>query len=432
MSSDALDLAAVPATWRVVPLFFVADESEVPNEGLRETNLMSLSYGRIVTKDIQTNEGLLPASFDTYQVIEPGYTVLRLTDLQNDQRSLRTGYVKERGIITSAYVALKPRPGINPRFLAYLLFAYDVNKAFYALGGGLRQSMKFSDLRRLPVPLPPLEEQRRIADFLDDQTTRIDKAIQARRSQVELLDSLVDAYVFEGVVGASINDRQPTHLAWVDSLPVRWPVVKLGLVANMGTGHTPSRDQPEYWQEDQLTVPWVSTEDIRGNPRSSDPLTSTVLHISELGLRNSAAVLHPVGTVMLCRTASVGLSTLTAIESATSQRFVTWTPGPELSPKYLLYVVRAMLQEWLRLANGSTHGTVFFPDLQDVRIPLPDLGEQAAIARNIDLAVAGAEAGRPRLQRQLSLLRAYRQSMISAAVSGQFDVSTANGSRVVV
>jgi len=91
----------VPSHWLRQPLFALVTERDESNEGMIENNLLSLSYGRIVRKDIDNNDGLLPASFETYQIVEPDDIVWRLTDLQNDQRSLRTAIVRERGSITS-------------------------------------------------------------------------------------------------------------------------------------------------------------------------------------------------------------------------------------------------------------------------------------------------------------------------------------------
>ena len=205
-----------PIHW--VPLFAVAREVLARNTGGHEQNLLSLSYGRIVRKDINANDGLLPDSFDGYQVVEPGDSVLRLTDLQNDQRSLRTGFVRERGIITSAYLGLRP-DGVDPRFLAYALYAADVNKVFYAMGGGLRQSIKFDDLKRLPIPLPESAEQRRIADFLDDQVTRIDRIIGARTQQA---DGVAAAQV------AWLTDRYDRLVADFGAVPLRRGLSTIG------------------------------------------------------------------------------------------------------------------------------------------------------------------------------------------------------------
>ena len=106
-------------------------------------------------------------------------------------------------------------------------------------------------------------------------------------------------------------------------------------------------------------------------------LTETRECISEVGLANSSAELHPVDTVVLCRTASAGYSAVMGAQMATSQDFVTWTCGPRLDPYYLLWILRAMRQDLLgRLAMGSTHKTIYAPDLQMLRVPLPPLDLQ--------------------------------------------------------
>lgn len=93
----------IPAHWLVHPVYYYYGERKNKNYLGKEDNLLSLSYGRVVRKDINTSDGLLPESFNTYNIVETGDIIIRPTDLQNDKRSLRTGLVKEHGIITSAY-----------------------------------------------------------------------------------------------------------------------------------------------------------------------------------------------------------------------------------------------------------------------------------------------------------------------------------------
>jgi type I restriction enzyme S subunit len=179
-------LGEVPAQWKRKPLFALAKELDDRNVGMQEDNLLSLSYGKIKRKNIEDNDGLLPASFETYQIVERDDIVWRLTDLQNDQRSLRTGIVRERGIITSAYLATRPT-AVLPEFLAYLLRTYDLTKVFYSMGGGLRQSMKFSDVKWLPIMLPSDAEQAAIAAFLDRETAKIDALVAEQERLIALL-----------------------------------------------------------------------------------------------------------------------------------------------------------------------------------------------------------------------------------------------------
>ena len=135
---DVSWIDSIPQHWRVLPLLACCHQHEHQNVGSHETNVLSLSYGRIVRRDVETNFGLLPGSFDAYNRVAPGDVVLRLTDLQNDVTSLRVGLVRQAGIITSAYVTLRPDAvQVKPEWLFYLLHAYDVKKVFYALGGGV-------------------------------------------------------------------------------------------------------------------------------------------------------------------------------------------------------------------------------------------------------------------------------------------------------
>ncbi len=152
----------IPEHWNVLFLSQVATEQAIKNTGLIEKNLLSLSYGRIVNKDINTAEGLLPASFEGYQIIHPGNIILRLTDLQNDHKSLRVGLSTQTGIITSAYTCLKVRDNILPEYLYLQLHSADICKVFYGMGGGVRQSIGYKDIRKMPVVVPPIEEQKLI------------------------------------------------------------------------------------------------------------------------------------------------------------------------------------------------------------------------------------------------------------------------------
>ena len=111
----------VPSNWDVHPLYYFFQEHKHKNALGTEQNLLSLSYGKIIRKDINTTEGLLPENFNTYNIIEENDIVLRLTDLQNDKRSLRTGIARERGIITSAYVTLRSVRSLCPSYFHYLL-----------------------------------------------------------------------------------------------------------------------------------------------------------------------------------------------------------------------------------------------------------------------------------------------------------------------
>lgn len=194
-------IGKIPAGWEVVPLKTVAKDNRTRNIGMQCNVLLSLSYGNIITKDINSSFGLIPENFETYQIVNPGYIVLRLTDMQNDKRSLRSGYVTHRGIITSAYIGLIPMDNINNKYLSYVLHVYDLKKVYYALGSGLRQSIKYVDIKNLPILQPPLPEQEAIAAYLDKKITLIASITADIQRQIEQLKNYRKIIIHDAVTG---------------------------------------------------------------------------------------------------------------------------------------------------------------------------------------------------------------------------------------
>ena len=191
----------IPVHWDVRPLYYYFAERKKKNYLGQEQNLLSLSYGKVIRKDINTSEGLLPDSFNGYNIIEPGDIVLRLTDLQNDKRSLRTGLVKEHGIITSAYVTLKAAKEVVPEYFHYLLHAYDVMKVLYNMGNGVRQGLNYSELSKMHIVAPPIDEQKNIAAYLDAKCKEIESIIESKKQQLTVIDSYKKSLIYEYVTG---------------------------------------------------------------------------------------------------------------------------------------------------------------------------------------------------------------------------------------
>lgn len=191
----------IPAHWITHPLYFYFGVRKNKNALGLETNLLSLSYGKIIRKDINSNGGLLPESFNTYNIIEKDDIIIRPTDLQNDKRSLRTGIAREHGIITSAYIAMKAIKSVNLEYFHYLLHAYDVMKVFYNMGNGVRQGLNFSEFSRLMVFEPTIEEQNAIVEYLKEKCDEIDLAIAEKKQQIETIEEYKKSLIFEYVTG---------------------------------------------------------------------------------------------------------------------------------------------------------------------------------------------------------------------------------------
>lgn len=194
-------IGLIPSSWNIHPVYYYYGERKAKNYDLKEQNLLSLSYGKIIRKDINASGGLLPANFSTYNIVEAGDIIIRPTDLQNDKRSLRTGLVTEHGIITSAYIALMPKSGVNSKYFHYLLHAYDLMKVFYNMGNGVRQGLNYSEFSKLMVVAPSREEQQEIVDYLDNKCEQIDSIIETKKEQLTVLDEYKKVIIYEYATG---------------------------------------------------------------------------------------------------------------------------------------------------------------------------------------------------------------------------------------
>lgn len=197
-------LGSVPESWQQTYLMGCAYERKKKNYPGNIPTLLSLSYGKLITKDIQDNGGLLPESFDTYQLITAGQIVLRLTDLQNDHKSLRVGYATQDGMITSAYSCVTAKDEVLPKYLYYYLHSADLRKVFYSMGGGVRQSMKFADLKRLVMYIPDKITQQEIVDAIEVKVEQIEKLQDKVKKSINLLEEYRSSLI-SNVVGGKVE-----------------------------------------------------------------------------------------------------------------------------------------------------------------------------------------------------------------------------------
>lgn len=222
-------IGEVPASWNVRTLYQLVTRVNNKNSDLAEQNLLSLSYGKIKRKDINTNDGLLPASFDGYNVIEAGDIVLRLTDLQNDHTSLRVGHATERGIITSAYTTLRPINPAHSRYLYYLIHAFDLKKGFYGMGSGVRQGLNYDEVKELRVVIPSQEEQDAIVAYLDDVRVQIDTLIQEAKDTISEYKQWKESLIFSTLT-QGLDYSAPTKdsgINWIGPIPESSSIVRM-------------------------------------------------------------------------------------------------------------------------------------------------------------------------------------------------------------
>ena len=412
----------VPSHWKLLPGIAVLKENKDRNIGMIEETVLSLSYGKVIIKSPEKLTGLVPESFETYQVINPNDIIIRPTDLQNDHTSLRTGLAKNRGIITSAYICLRPNSSHNPTFIHYLLHAYDLLKVYYGMGSGLRQNLGYRDFKRLELCIPSSKEQDRIANFLDQKTTEIDAAIIKKQRLIELLKEQ-KAILINQAVTKGLNPDVPMRdsgVKWIGEVPEHWGVKKIKHLAKFVSGGTPSKDNSDYWDGN---IPWVSPKDMKIRYLSStiDGVTEKAIKRTNLKLLSSGCVLIVVRGMILAKKIPVAVTTASL---TINQDMKAMLPSGSLLPYYLLFLLDGIHGELSTLLEESGHGTKALPTdkLGNFPIPLPPPEEQIEIVSHVKSIDRHFDHTISLVTEQDKFLDEMKRNIIAEAVTGKIKI----------
>lgn len=395
--------------WPFVPIGLLGTMTKIKNEGLKEKNLLSLSYGNVVRKDINEQGGLRPESYETYQIVEAGDTILRFTDLQNDKKSLRSGYVRERGIMTSAYINFRPDPRVlDGRFFALMMRTIDQKKVFYRMGSGVRQSLNYSEFSALAIPLPPLDTQRRIAEYLDTETAQIDAMMAKLDELVELLGERRASVVRTLLDDAPTEGEAPLYLALSRHFPGEW-----GVDEGKGEFDVKCVRVADFNRETKTVNSDVET--IRSVTKAK--FNDKKLQLSDILVeRSGGSKKKPVGNAFL----------YSGDDDAICANFIqVLRLNSDNDPKFWNYLLAQSYDrgDFNVLYNQTTGIQNLQMDLfLQKRYPVIPLDEQRRIAEHIDTATARIDTMIDKCNELRELLQERRSALITAVVTGQKEV----------
>jgi len=407
-------LGDVPADWRVEPGRQCLYENKDKNTGMKESSVLSLSYGRVIVKDEDKLTGLVPESFETYQIVQPGDIIIRGTDLQNDMTSLRTGLARDTGIITSAYINLRPKAEIDSVFLHYLLHSYDVKKVFYALGSGLRQNLSYDDFKYLRLPIPSPEEQRAIAGFLDEKCAKVDEAVRIKEEQIALLRERRQILIQQAVT-RGLNPAAPmkdSGIDWIGQIPAHWEQLANKHIFKLRKTLVGKRSSD--YDLLSLTLRGIIKRDME-NPEGKFPAEfDTYQEVSP-------------GDFVFCHfdveetPRTVGLSEFFGMITGA---YTVYSVADGIDSRFLLhFYICADTDKKMRSLYRGLRNTIPKEAFGAFKTPLPPIEEQREIVAHIDEASRKIEDAIAIKQEQIATLKEYKTSLINAAVTGKIRVA---------
>jgi type I restriction enzyme S subunit len=414
-------LGEVPEYWIILPGKACFIEKQVHNTGLKEKTVLSLSYGKIVVKNEEKLHGLVPASFETYQIIEPRDIIVRPTDLQNDWVSLRFGLSHHHGIITSAYLCFNTHKLLNNEYGHLLLHTYDLKKVFYGLGSGLRQNLDWSDFKYLPCVVPTLPEQTAIVRYLNYKDSQINRYIKAKKKLIELLNEQKQAIIHQTVTrGLDPNVRsKPSGIEWLGDIPEHWEIAQVKRHFKIQLGkmlQTVPNDKTD------CTIPYLKAQHVQWQETITKDLPwmwASPKEIEQFGVINGDLLVCEGGEGGRC-SILYNLNKPAIIQNALHRV----RPIKSSNVEFLKYILKtiSVMGYFDAINNKATFAHFTLDKFGSLQVPIPPCDEQIEIIKFIKEKNLIIQAAIDRAQSQMDLLLEFRSRIIADAVTGKIDV----------
>ena len=306
----------------------------------------------------------------------------------------------------------------------HLLFrSNDFIEEFYRNGRGIVADLwttRYQEMKNIEIPFPPLSEQRAIVAYIERKGRQIDAYIARQAEQIERLKELRQTIISHAVTrGIHPYTRfRPTGIPWIPEVPEHWEVRKsTRIFPRIGSGTTPKTGVQGYYTEDN-GIYWLQTGDL-----NDGLIEDTAKKITRRALDESNLNIYPIDSVVIAMYgATIGKVGLLNIESATNQACCVLSPSPHYISKYAISVFMSVKTELIRQALGGGQPNISQETIRRIRLPLPPLSEQRAIVAYIEKKTAVIDRKINACREQTELMKAYKQRLISDAVTGRINV----------
>jgi type I restriction enzyme S subunit len=338
---------------------------------------MKVSFIRM--SDVSETARLIKYSEKEYKEVSNGYTSFIDSDIlvakitpcfENGKGAIVKGLINGIGFGSTEFHVIRPKKNTCTEFLYF----HTISQSFREKGksnmiGSAGQKRVPADfVKSFNIPVPPLPEQKKIAAIL----STVDEKIESIETEIDAAQQLKKG-LMQQLLTRGIGHREFKETK-IGTIPKEWEVVLLDSVAKRGSGHTPNRKISEYWNGG---IKWVSLADTKRLDRLF--INDTEYEISEEGIRNSSAITHKKGTVIISRDAGVGKSSIINCEMAVSQHFMAWECFDKLNNVFLYYLLQSWKTKFETIADGTTIKTIGLGYFKNFIIPLPTIDEQKKI-----------------------------------------------------
>ena len=420
-------MGQIPNYWDLIKLKHLFKEKSI----IHDINLPagSISFGEIVTKD---DRKIPKSTKESYQVLSKGEFLVNPLNLNYDLKSLRIGLSEIDVVVSSGYIVLQNHKEINKRYYKYFLHRYDVS-FMKLLGSGVRQTINFNNISNSLLANPPLPEQTAIANFLDDKTEKIDRAVSIKEKQIALLKERRQIIIQELVTGKKVWNEEKqawekpektidSGVEWIGEIPEEWEVVPIRRLVDVRDG---THDTPTYIDENENSHFLVTSKDFKGNDIDFSNAKSIskkdYIEIAKRsGVDNGDVIMSMIG-------GNIGKSVIANYKTDYAIKNVGLfkTYGDLILSKYIrFYLQSGLLDIQIELnSRGGAQGFLSLGDLRNLKfLKVPSEMLSNAVfhieesSEKIDQAISIKE-------REIEKLKEYKASLVNDVVLGRVKVS---------
>ncbi len=418
-------IGEIPEGWEVAPVRSCFDEVRTKNTDGQEQNALQFKSGNIISK---TNfnasmDDYVADTITNYTVVLPDTVMINGLNLNYDFKSLRVALVKEKGVITSAYLAIFPdRKKISPQYATYLFKGYETKMAFHNMGAGIRKTLGYKEFKNQPLLLPSEKEQNKISAYLDSKCSHIDIMLSKIRSSIEEYKKLKQAVITQAVTKGVRGEREmkDSGVEWIGEIPKEWVIQKIKSISsriNVGVVIRPS----EYFDENG-TVPFLRGINVKEYLISSD----NMVYINESSNRILSKSQVHTDDILIVRDGSIGTSCVVPAEfdGANVVSMVIATPSISCDSRFICYSLNSDVGKTqftlTKIGSALTHTSV--SAVSDIIVAVPSCAEQKEIADYLDAKCAEIDGLIAKKEQLVKELESYKKSLIYEVVTGKREV----------
>ena len=414
-------IGKIPTDWNLIRGKYLFNKIKEINKDLKCKNLLSLTYNGVLNKDFYANEGLRPDNYNTYQLFQKDDLVFKMIDLDNVKTS-RVGIVHEYGIISSAYIRFQPiKKKIHPKF-AYWFF-YDLYKKeiYNSIGSGVRSTLSSDDMSEFEIPLPKIEEQIIISNYIDKKTKQIDLLIEKTQNKITLLYEKRNALINETVIkGVTKNPKMKlSNIKWMRKIPIDWDVKKLKYTSDILPSNIDKHILPEEIQINLCNYTDVYYNEFIDKKTKLSKVSCKQIEYDKFWLRK--------GDVIITKDSEtpddIGIPTEVKddLSKVVCGYHLTLIRPKDVLGSYLFrYIQSDRIRKYFEIhSEGVTRFGLGKSTIQNMYLTLPSIDEQKQIVEYLDIKIKKIDKLISFERDKINHLKEYRQSLLSCIITGK-------------